>query len=147
MEYTVKALADLVGVTPRLCAGMIGLDCRPLRTTRLKMPRPSATGHLQDILFYRELGLDTARRTILDDDAFDRRGGTEPPGRAGGPSGRLDDLILTVQRTINDIKEERVTDGKFEAFKRGEANETAFGQEIREKYGDEEMDRANACVR
>ena len=37
---------------------------------------------------------------------------------------------------------------KFEAFKRRtvEANETAFGQEIREKYGDEEMDRANACV-
>ena len=37
---------------------------------------------------------------------------------------------------------------KFEAFKRRtvEANETAFGQEIREKYGDEELDRANACV-
>ena len=37
---------------------------------------------------------------------------------------------------------------KFEAFKRRtvEANETAFGEEIREKYGDDEMDRANACV-
>ena len=63
---------------------------------------------------------------------------------------RLDDLILTVQRTINDIKGgTKMTDQeKFEAFKRRtvEANETAFGQEIREKYGDEEMDRANACV-
>ena len=37
---------------------------------------------------------------------------------------------------------------KFEAFKRRvvAANEAAFGQEIRQKYGDEEADRANACV-
>ena len=44
---------------------------------------------------------------------------------------RLDDLILTVQRTINDIKRgTKMTDQeKFEAFKRRtvEANETAFG--------------------
>lgn len=37
---------------------------------------------------------------------------------------------------------------KFDAFKRRviAANEAAFGQEIRQKYGDEEADRANACV-
>ena len=37
---------------------------------------------------------------------------------------------------------------KFEAFKRHvvEANEAAFGREIRQKYGDVEADRANACV-
>ena len=37
---------------------------------------------------------------------------------------------------------------KFEAFKRRvvEANETAFGREIRQKYGDAEADRANACI-
>ena len=37
---------------------------------------------------------------------------------------------------------------KFEAFKHRvvEANEAAFGREIRQKYGDEEADRANACV-
>ena len=37
---------------------------------------------------------------------------------------------------------------KFEAFKRHvvEANEAAFGREIRQKYGDAEADLANACV-
>ncbi len=37
---------------------------------------------------------------------------------------------------------------KFEAFKRRavEANEAAYGPEIRKKYGDGEVDRANACV-
>ena len=36
---------------------------------------------------------------------------------------------------------------KFEAFKRRvvAANEAAFGR-IRQRYGDEEADRANACV-
>ena len=130
MEYTVKALADLAGVTPRTLRwyDRIGL-LKPLRTTEAgyRLYGPAQLDRLQDILFYRELGLDLASiRTILDD------------------------LILTVQRTINDIKGgTKMTDQeKFEAFKRRtvEANETAFGQEIREKYGDEEMDRANACV-
>ena len=37
---------------------------------------------------------------------------------------------------------------KCEAFKRRvvAANEAAFGQELRQRYGDEEADRANACV-
>ena len=126
MEYTVKALADLAGVTPRTLRwyDRIGL-LKPLRTTEAgyRLYGPAQLDRLQDILFYREL---EARRA------------------------RLDDLILTVQRTINDIKGgTKMTDQeKFEAFKRRtvEANETAFGQEIREKYGDEEMDRANACV-
>ena len=106
----------------------------------------------QDILFYRELGLDLASiRTILDDPAFDRQAALQSHlAELEARRARLDDLILTVQRTINDIKGgTKMTDQeKFEAFKRRtvEANETAFGQEIREKYGDEEMDRANACV-
>ena len=37
---------------------------------------------------------------------------------------------------------------KFEAFKRGvvEANEARYGREIRERYGDETVERANARV-
>ena len=94
----------------------------------------------QDILFYRELGLDLASiRTILDDPAFDRQAALQSHlAELEARRARLDDLILTVQRTINDIKGgTKMTDQeKFEAFKRRtvEANETAFGQEIREKY-------------
>ena len=155
MEYTVKALADLAGVTPRTLRwyDRIGL-LKPLRTTEAgyRLYGPAQLDRLQDILFYRELGLDLASiRTILDDPAFDRQAALQSHlAELEARRARLDDLILTVQRTINDIKGgTKMTDQeKFEAFKRRtvEANETAFGQEIREKYGDEEMDRANACV-
>lgn len=71
MEYTVKALADLAGVTPRTLRwyDRIGL-LKPLRTTEAgyRLYGPAQLDRLQDILFYRELGLDLASiRTILDD--------------------------------------------------------------------------------
>lgn len=155
MEYTVKALADLAGVTPRTLRwyDRIGL-LKPLRTTEAgyRLYGPKQLDRLQDILFYRELGLDLASiRTILDDPAFDRQAAlqshlTELKDRRA----RLDELILTVQRTIDNIKGgTKMTDQeKFDAFKRRvvAANEAAFGQELRQRYGDEEADRANACV-
>ncbi|MBM6910329.1 MerR family transcriptional regulator [Oscillibacter valericigenes] len=155
MEYTVKALAELAGVTPRTLRwyDQTGL-LKPLRTTEAgyRLYGPKQLDRLQDILFYRELGLDLASiRTILDDPAFDRQAAlqshlTELKARRA----RLDELILTVQRTIDNIKGgTKMTDQeKFEAFKRRvvAANEAAFGQELRQRYGDEEADRANACV-
>ena len=154
MEYTVKALAELAGVTPRTLRwyDQTGL-LKPLRTTEAgyRLYGPKQLDRLQDILFYRELGLALASiRTILDDPAFDRQAAlqshlTELKARRA----RLDELILTVQRTIDNIKGgTKMTDQeKFEAFKRVvAANEAAFGQELRQRYGDEEADRANACV-
>ena len=154
MEYTVKALAELAGVTPRTLRwyDQIGL-LKPLRTTEAgyRLYGPKQLDRLQDILFYRELGLDlTSIRAILDDPAFDRQAAlqshlTELKARRA----RLDDLILTVQRTIDDIKGgTKMTDQeKFEAFKRNAvaAMEAAHGAESRKKYGDAEVDRANAC--
>ena len=155
MEYTVKALADLAGVTPRTLRWYDRIRLlKPLRTTEAgyRLYGPAQLDRLQDILFYRELGLDLASiRTILDDPAFDRQAAlqshlTELKDRRA----RLDELILTVQRTIDNIKGgTKMTDQeKFDAFKRRviAANEAAFGQEIRQKYGDAEADRANACV-
>ena len=155
MEYTVKALADLAGVTPRTLRwyDQTGL-LKPLRTTEAgyRLYGPKQLDRLQDILFYRELGLDLASiRTILDDPAFDRQAAlqshlTELKARRA----RLDELILTVQRTIDNIKGgTKMTDQeKFEAFKRNAvaAMEAAHGAESRQKYGDAEVDRANACV-
>ena len=58
MEYTVKALADLAGVTPRTLRwyDRIGL-LKPLRTTEAgyRLYGPAQLDRLQDILFYREL--------------------------------------------------------------------------------------------
>ena len=58
MEYTVKALADLAGVTPRTLRwyDRTGL-LKPLRTTEAgyRLYGPKQLDRLQDILFYREL--------------------------------------------------------------------------------------------
>ena len=155
MEYTVKALADLAGVTPRTLRwyDRIGL-LKPRRTTEAgyRLYGPEQLDRLQDILFYRELGLDLSSiQAILDDPAFDRQAALQSHlEELKNRRDRLEDLILTVQRTIDDLKgEAKMTDQeKFAAFKRRavEANENAFGQEIRGTYGDEEVDRANACV-
>lgn len=153
MEYTVKALADLAGITPRTLRwydreGLL----RPCRTTEAgyRLYGPRELDRLQDILFYRELGLELAAiRQILDDPAFDRLAALQSHlAELEDRKTRLELLILTVQKTIDEAKGgDRMSDKeKFEAFKRRavEANETRYGPEIREKYGDDTVDRANA---
>lgn len=155
MEYTIKALADLAGVTPRTLRwydrqGLL----KPLRTTAAgyRLYGPGEVDRLQDILFYRELGLELAAiRQILDDPAFDRQAALQSHLRElETRRDRLEHLILTVRRTIDETRGgTQMTDQeKFEAFKRRavDANEARYGREIREKYGDETVDRANASV-
>ena len=63
---------------------------------------------------------------------------------------RLEQLIRSVKDTIGaEERNEIMSDEqKFEAFKRRTVahNEEAYGTEIRAKYGDQEMDEANAAV-
>lgn len=155
MEYTIKSLADLAGVTPRTLRwydrqGLL----KPLRTTEAgyRLYGPQEVDRLQDILFYRELGLELAAiRQILDDPAFDRQAALQSHlAELEARRARLDGLILTVRKTIDETRGgTKMSDKeKFEAFKRRavEANEARYGREIREKYGDETVDRSNACV-
>ena len=153
MEYTVKELADLAGVTPRTLRwydreGLL----KPLRVTAAgyRIYGPSQVDRLQLILFYRALGLElSAIRSILDDPAFDRLAALQSHlAELESRRSHLDDLILTVQKTISEATGGTIMSDleKFEAFKQRavEANEQSHGREIRETYGDEVMDRANA---
>lgn len=155
MEYTIKSLADLAGVTPRTLRwyhrqGLL----KPCRTTEAgyRLYGPREVDRLQDILFYRELGLELAAiRQILDDPAFDRLAALQSHlAELEERRARLEGLILTVRKTIDETKGgDRMSDKeKFEAFKRRavEANEARYGTEIRKKYGDGTVDRANARV-
>ena len=76
MEYTIKALAELAGVTPRTLRWYDSENLlKPLRITDAgyRIYGPEQVDRLQTILFYRELGLELSTiRTILDDPAFDR---------------------------------------------------------------------------
>lgn len=155
MEYSITALAKLAGVTPRTLrwydeTGLL----KPLRTTTsgYRIYGPLEVERLQDILFYRELGFELSDiRSILDDPAFDRQAALQGHLAAlKQQRERLDGLIQTVQKTISTLQGETTMSDKekFEAFKRRaiEENESKYGKEIREKYGDETVDRTNANV-
>ena len=155
MEYTVKTLSNISGVTPRALrwydeTGLL----KPLRTTAAgyRIYGPRQVERLQDILFFRELGFElSAIRGMLDDPAFDRQAALQSHLTAlEQQRDRLNSLILTVQKTISTLQgETTMTDlEKFEAFKHRtvEENEAKYGKEIREQYGDATMDRANANV-
>lgn len=155
MEYTVKALAKLAGVTPRTLRwydsqGLL----KPLRTTEAgyRIYGPEQVDRLQTILFYRELGLELkAIRAILEAPDFDRQKALQTHlAELEARRERLDGLILTVKNAIIEAKGgNKMSDSqKFEAFKRQmvETNEARYGKESREKYGDEAVDQANANV-
>lgn len=153
MEYTVKELADLAGVTPRTLRwydreGLL----HPARLTPAgyRLYGPEEVDRLQQVLFYRELGLGlSAIRSLLDDPAYDRQAALQSHLRElEARRARLDALILTVQKTLRDEKGgTRMSDReKFECFKSRllQEHETAYGAEVRARYGDQEADRAYA---
>ena len=153
MEYTVKALAELAGVTPRTLRwyDQKGL-LKPRRTTEAgyRLYGPEEVNRLQAILFYKELGLELeAVREILDAPGFDRLAALQSHlAELEARRRRLDALILTVEKTIGEAKggTQMSDKEKFEAFKRRavEANEEQYGKEIREQYGPEAVEESNA---
>lgn len=152
MEYTVKQLADLAGLTPRTLRwydreGLL----KPTRLTDAgyRLYGPAEVDRLQQILLYRELGLElSAIRALLDDPAFDRQAALQSHlAQLEARRTRLDALILTVKQTLkggNDMSDQ----DKFECFKQQviKENEEIYGPELRGKYGDDVMDRANALT-
>ncbi len=155
MEYTVKTLAELSGVTPRTLRwyDKVGL-LKPGRTTEAgyRLYGPAEVDRLQQILFFRELGLPLAEiRDILDAPDFDRQATLQSHLLAlRKRREQLDMLIKTVERTLlNEKGEGKMSDKeKFEGFKRKvvEENEALYGKEAREKYGSGPVDSAQRAM-
>lgn len=155
MEYTIQKLASLAGVSTRTLRwyDQIGL-LKPCRCAEndYRIYGPAEVDRLQQILFYRTLGVELARiRTILDEPSFDRLEALRGHLNAlQAERDRIDGLIHTVRQTI--ATEERSAimsdQAKFEGFQRRvvERNEAAYGAEIRTKYGDGPVDEANTRV-
>ena len=152
MEYTIQALAKLSGVTSRTLRwyDSIGL-LRPERVTQAgyRIYGPEQVDRLQQILFFRELGMPLKDiGAILDDPKFDRQAALQSHlAELGRERERLDRLIVAVEQTLLDAKGEiTMTDKeKFAAFQRKavEDNEEKYGKEIRDKYGDKAVDESN----
>lgn len=152
MEYSIREVSELAGVSARTLRyyDEIGL---------LKPLKVSESGYryygeyeltlLQQILFYRERGLDLKQiQRIVYQEDFDVMNALQEHLRELEAKKRhMESLIRTVEQTIRSMKGEyEMSDKeKFQAFKERIVceNEEKYGAEIREKYGDEEMDAAN----
>ena len=152
MEYSIKELSELAGVSARTLRyyDEIGL---------LKPSRVNEAGYryygerevesLQQILFYRERGFELKIiQRIIYDENFDMLNAMEEHLQAlEKQKADTEALILTVQKTIQSIKGECVMSDKekFQALneKTVRENEEMYGTEVREKYGDDQVDVSN----
>ncbi|WP_066632975.1 MerR family transcriptional regulator [Desulfolucanica intricata] len=151
MEYTVQKLAGLAGVSTRTLRyyDEIGL-LRPARinSSGYRIYGQAEVDRLQQILFYRELGLSLdSIKEIVTSPSYD--GVTalkEHRKKLLEKRKQLDLLIANVDKTIASAEGRiKMSDKeKFEGFKQKmiDENEKKYGREIRAKYGDETVNQS-----
>ncbi|TDF95061.1 MerR family transcriptional regulator [Paenibacillus piri] len=156
MEYTVQKLGRLAGISTRTLRyyDEIGI-LKPARvnSSGYRVYGQAEVDRLQQILFYRELGLRLDQISeLVNSPSFN---GTEALKQHReqllDKRKQLDVLIANVEKTIA-FNEGRITMSdkeKFEGFKQKliDDNEAKYGQEIREKYGEDAVNKSNAKVK
>lgn len=155
MEYSIHELSRLSGVSTRTLRWYdeIGL-LKPGRVapSGYRYYGPAQVDRLQDILFYRALGVELARiQACLDAPSFDRLAALREHLTAlQARKAWLEELIRSVEQTIacEERKEPMEDEQKFAALKAKLVadNEAAHGKEARANYGDGAVDAANASV-
>lgn len=156
MEYTINQLAKLAGVSTRTLryydqCGL--LPPKDVRSNGYRIYGQAEVDRLQQILFYRELGVELSEiGRILAEKDFDGLSALQKHLAAlRERRARLDRLIGNVQKSILAMKGETAmtNEEKFEGFKEKliADNEQKYGEEIRRKYGDETIDLSNAKLK
>ena len=155
MEYSIHELSNLSGVTTRTLRWYdeIGL-LKPSRVAEsgYRYYGSAEVDRLQNILYYRALGVELARiRECLDDPSFDRLAALRDHLAAlESWRAQLDSLIGSVRETIRcEERKERMSDEKkFEVLKRQivERHEALYGREARQKYGERKVAAAQRAV-
>jgi DNA-binding transcriptional MerR regulator len=152
MEYTVQKLGALAGISTRTLRyyDEFGI-LKPARinSSGYRIYGQAEVDRLQQILFYRELGLSLeAIRGIVTSPSFDgARALREHHDRLLQRRQQLDQLIANVEQTLAET-EGRITmsnEEKFAGFKQKliDDNEQQYGQEAREQYGAQAVDQSN----
>jgi len=152
VEYTVQKLGRLAGISTRTLRyyDQIGiLEPTRINSSGYRIYGQAEVDKLQQIMFYRELGLPLNQiKELVNSPTFDENMALkEHYQQLLDRRMQLDALIATVEKTIAQ-KEGRTTmtdQEKFAGFtqKLVEENEQKYGKEIREKYGDDVVDRSN----
>lgn len=156
MEYTIQKLGQLAGISTRTLRYYDEIDLlKPARinSSGYRIYGPAEVNLLQQILFFRELGLPLDHiKQVIADPSFDRIAALKQHRRQLLDRKRqLDLLIANVDHTISEA-EGRITmsdQEKFTGFKEQliAENERQYGTEIREKYGADTIDKANGKLR
>ena len=151
MEYTIQKLALLAKVSTRTLRyyDEVGL-LKPNRinSSGYRIYGEAEVNRLQQILFYREMGMPLKEiKEIMMNPAFDEEKALEEHYRSLlEKKYQIEQLIRTVELTRKACQGGRKMKDvqKFEGFKKEnlQENEKKYGKEIREKYGDNQVDES-----
>ena len=139
--YTVKQLSALAGVTVRTLHYYDEIDLlhpSQIGSNGYRYYDDAALFRLQQILLYREMDIELAQiRDILDDPDFDTLAALRAHRRVlSGKIERLNELIATVDMTINHIEENKVMSDKKKMFGGiSKSQEEEYAREARLQYG------------
>ena len=156
MEYTVSKLANISGVSGRTLRYYDQIDLlKPARIndSGYRIYSSNEVDTLQQILFYRELGirLDDIKKVITDPGFNQMQALEEHHVKLKMKRKQLDKIIATLETTIQNQKGGLMMqdEKKFSGFKEKiiQDNEEKYGKEIRVKYGDDTIDKSNEKLR
>lgn len=152
MEYLIKDLADLAGITTRTLRyyDEIGLlKPRRINSSGYRIYGEKEIDILQQIMFYKsmDMNLEDIQKVISQPDFDIPKALAEHHQHLIFRRNQLDQLISTVEKTIayNKGEVKMSNNEKFEGFKKEELikNENKYGKEIREEYGEEAVVASN----
>lgn len=156
VEYTINKLSQISHISKRSLRYYheIGLLVPArINSSGYRIYGENEVNTLQQILFYKELGLDLGTiKRIITAPNFNRQEALENHLEAlFKKRNQIDKLIFNVTQTIQDIKGEIImtNEEKFQAFKKEiiDQNEKEYGNEIREKYGNKVIENANVKLK
>ncbi|WP_086312463.1 hypothetical protein A5821_000154 [Enterococcus sp. 7F3_DIV0205] len=152
MEYTIKKIAELSGISTRTLRYYDEIDLlKPARinSSGYRIYGTNEIDKLQQILFYRSLDMKLEDiQKLLTTPSYDPQHALQNHYKQLlEKRQQIDHLILTVEKTLRYQKGEiTMTDKeKFSGFKQTklQENEQTYGEEIRKKYGEETVESSN----
>lgn len=151
MEYSIKSLAKLAGISTRTLRYYDEINLlKPLRInlSGYRIYGDKEVDILQQILFYKalELPLEKIKEIIASEDFDTKKALYMHKENILKKQEELRKLLINVEKTICSL-EGGITmsaEEKFEGFKKSviEENEKKYGSEIREKYGDSKVEES-----
>ncbi len=152
MSYTIKELADLVGISPRALRYYDQINLlKPAKTStaNYRLYETPQVQRLREIMTYRALNfsLEQIQQLLYKKPSQRQADLQQQLLKLRQEQNKLNSTIQAVQQQIliNQGVSKMTDEEQFAIFKQQKitANETAFGKEIRQKYGETTIQQAN----